>query len=102
MRNPVQQTPLSISVRSEEGRGRSSPSCARPPEKDEQGSWEGKPALDFLQPLELNPDRLLHPSDSLPDPDGASIEVNSLLGQDLWQRPDRVDRRGVLGKVRTS
>lgn len=97
----MQQTPLSVSVRSEE-RGRSSPSCIRPPEKDEQGSQEGKLASGCLQALELNPGRLLCPSVSLPNPDGASKKVNSLLGQELRLRPDRVDGSRVLGKVRTS
>lgn len=58
--------------------------------------------MDSLQALELNPSRLLDPSVSLPDLDGASIEVNSLLGQNLRQRPDSVDGSGILGKVRTS
>lgn len=87
--------------RGEEGRGRSSPSCTRVPEEDEQGSWlEGweKPAQNSLQALELKSSRLPGPSIFLSSPNRASIETNSCLGQDLRQRPHREGGMGSLGR----
>lgn len=53
-----------------------------------------KPAWNYLQALEHSRGRLL-------GPDRANVEVDSLPGQDLRLRPDRVGGSGVLQKVRT-
>ena len=101
MRHPgLAASPFHL-CKGEEGRGRSSPSCTRVPEKDEQGSqlggWE-EPAQNSLQALELKSSRLPGSSVLLSSPNRASTEANSRLGQDLTQTPHREGGMGSLGR----